>query len=151
MGALTPAEFAVLLDRAGITESKPLYAVMVATFEATSGARGLTPEGEKNLVARVAGAVRAGAEQAGAQAYRQGRMRTLAVQIGVGVAVLAGGWALGYWQRGEVRVEAIAGASFVAQLVTLNDPAALRTYCMAHAYQQAGGTACQLPPVWVGR
>lgn len=151
MGALTPAEYAVLLDRAGITPDKPLHAVMTAAFEQSQGARALTPEAEKNLVARVVAAVRSGAEQAGAQAYRQWRLRTWAILAAAGVVVGVGGIAAGRMMSQDSRSAAAAGASFVAQVAALNDAEAMRAYCVAHAYQQEGGTACQLPPVWIRR
>jgi hypothetical protein len=58
----SPADrFREQLRAAGITPEKPLHAVLVTTFETAlaaqqavgSGARGLTPEGERELIRRV--------------------------------------------------------------------------------------------------
>ena len=63
---------------------------------------------------------------------------------------LAGaGYAAGQWDSSRVVGTALEGASFMAQLAGLNDPRLLREYCLSHTKAQAGGTACELPPVWV--
>jgi hypothetical protein len=69
----------------------------------------------------------------------------------LGLALAGAGYAAGQWDRSRIVGTALEGASFMAQLAELNDPRILREYCLAHAKAQPGGTACELPPVWVRR
>ena len=56
-----------------------------------------------------------------------------------------------YWGASAARVQALAGAAFLAQVAELNDPAALRRHCESNAYQQGSALACALPPIWIKR
>lgn len=157
MAALDPPETAFLasLANAGITEAKPLHAVLLAVWqaaqaarEASSGARGLTKDGEAALIRRVAEAAAAATEAEAARIVRRQGLRLALAMAGCGLALLAGG----YWYGSTYsRASAIEGAAFLAQIAELNDAGALRRFCLAHAYPQGGGTACALPSVWVTR
>ncbi|MDB5848234.1 MAG: hypothetical protein JWP29_1986 [Rhodoferax sp.] len=134
MAALTTDEFRDTMAAAGITPGKPLYAVMVALHEMADGARGLTPDGERALIARVTGAIMTGAEAVGASAYRHSRTRLLVALVAAfGLAMAAGG-GLAYLMIPGSQAEVMVGA-----------------YCLSHAFDQAGGLVCQLPPVWLRR
>ena len=65
------------------------------------------------------------------------------------VAAARAGFLGGRWAASS-GAEVLTGASFIAQVVSVNNPEDLRRYCYAHAVvQPGGGTICQLPPVWV--
>jgi hypothetical protein len=134
----------------------PLRAALLATFEAASaareaagGARGLTPDGERDLVRKVTEAAAAGAEREMASLARRIDLRTSAVLALVGLLLLGGGYALGRWE-GEASAAGSGGASFLAAVAELNDVSALRRQCERTGYDQAGRKACVLPPVWIG-
>ena len=142
-------------DRAGMRPDSPLRAALLATFEAAGaareaagGARGLTPEGERDLVRRVAEAAAAGAEREMASLARPIELRSSALLALAALVLLGGGYALGRWD-GTARAAGSAGASFLASVAELNDTAALRQHCERTAYDHGGGRACSLPPVWV--
>ncbi|MBX9702202.1 MAG: hypothetical protein K2X74_22390 [Acetobacteraceae bacterium] len=133
----------------------PLRAALLATFEAAAaareaagGARGLTPDGERELVRRVAEAAAAGAEREVASLARRLDLRTSALLALAASLLLGGGYVFGRWD-GTARATAGTGASFLASVAELNDPAALRRHCERTAYDHGGGRACTLPPVWV--
>lgn len=133
----------------------PLRAALLATFEAAAaareaagGARGLTPDGERELVRRVAEAAAAGAEREMASLARRLDLRTSALLALAALLLLGGGYVFGRWD-GTARAAAGTGASFLASMAELNDPAALRRHCERTAYDHGGGRACTLPPVWV--
>jgi hypothetical protein len=134
----------------------PLRAALLATFEAAfaareaaGGARGLTPEGERDLVKKVTEAAAAGAEREMASLARRIDLRTSAVLGLAALLLLGGGFAVGRWD-GTARATGSAGASFLASVAELNDVAALRRHCEQTGYEQAGRKACVLPPVWIG-
>ena len=133
----------------------PLRAALLATFEAASaareaagGARGLTPDGERDLVRKVTEAAAAGAEREMASLARRIDLRTTALLALAGLLMLGGGYALGRWDR-AARSADFSGASFFAAVAELNDVGALRRHCERTGYEQAGRRACDLPPVWV--
>jgi hypothetical protein len=133
----------------------PLRAALLATFEAASaareaagGARGLTPDGERDLVRKVTEAAAAGAEREMASLARRIDLRTSALLGFAAVLLLGGGYAVGRWD-GTARAAGPAGASFLVSMAELNDAAALRRHCERTAYDHAGGRACTLPPVWI--
>ncbi|TCZ54606.1 hypothetical protein [Roseicella aquatilis] len=143
-------------DRAGMRADSPLRAALLATTEAATaareaagGARGLTPEAERELVRRVAEAAAAGAEREVARLSRRVELRTGLGLAAAGLLLLGGGYALGRWDA-AARAEAPRGAGFLAEVAELNDLAALRRHCERNAYDHAGRRACALPPVWIG-
>lgn len=142
-------------ERAGMRADSPLRAALLATFQAASaaqeaagGARGLTPDGEAELVRRVTEAAAAGAEREVASLARRIDFRTSALLGFAALLLLGGGYAVGRWE-GTARVAGSAGASFLASVAELNDAATLRRHCERTAYDQSGGRACTLPPVWI--
>jgi hypothetical protein len=146
-------------DRAGMRLDSPLRAALLTATEAaetarvaTTGARGLTPEGEQDLIRRVAEAAAIGAEREMLRLARRVELRTALMLAVSGLALLGGGYALGRWDgagSGAARAEGLQGAAFVAQVAELNDLAALRRHCERHAYREQGRLACNLPPVWI--
>ncbi len=142
-------------ERAGMRPDSPLRAALLATFEAAAaareaagGARGLTPDGERELVRRVAEAAAAGAERGVGRLSRRIELRTGLALALAGAALFAGGYALGR-RDGGGRMEGPASAAFVAGIAELNDVGALRRHCERTGYEQTGRRACDLPPVWI--
>ena len=138
-----------MLREAGIDETKPLYAVLMTTMEAVSaareavkgGARGLTPEGERDLIHRVVETVGVHTEHhVDRLAWRIGFWNTAKLAL-AGVMLCVAGYGVGRVQNGWPS----------APVIDLGDQAALRSYCLKHAMAQTGGTACELPMVWVRR
>jgi hypothetical protein len=83
-------------------------------------------------------------------------IRRLDLQMGVRMAVgmlllLGSGYSLGQANADPARVASIESAAFMAQLAEINDFRTIRDYCMKNATPQNGGTACQLPMVWLKR
>jgi hypothetical protein len=113
-----------------------------------NGARGLTPEGEVELVRKVCETV---TESTYAEAGRIARRIAggLALKAGaVGVALLVVGLVVGRLTAPDAQARAMESAGFFAQVAETNDPRALRDYCQKHRVEQAGGVACELM-VWV--
>jgi hypothetical protein len=145
-------------DRAGMRPDSPLRAALlttteaaVAAREAAGGARGLTPEAERDLIRRVVEAAAAGAEREVARLSHRVELRTGAALAVAALFLLGGGYAVGRWDATEgPRIEALRGVAFLTGVAELNDIGALRLYCERNAYQQGGRLACDLPPVWVG-
>lgn len=91
--------FHTMLQRAGVTTDKPLYAVLVTVLSAAEkaqatvlGARGLSPEGERDLVRRITTTVQK-------EHYKLSRSlswrNTVALAFGIALtfgAGLGGGW-----------------------------------------------------------
>src|SRR4051812_44959692 len=93
------------LRKAGITPEKPLHAVLVTTFQTAlaaqesvkGGARGLTPEGERELIRRVTDAAAEGTEREAERIVRRFDLG-LAVKVAIALAVFAlAGAAGGDW------------------------------------------------------
>lgn len=142
-------------ERAGMRADSPLRAALLATFQAASaareaagGARGLTPDGEAALVRRVSEAAAVGAEREMASLSRRIDLRTSTLLALAALLLLGVGYAIGRWE-GTARAAGSAGASFLASVAELNDAVALRRHCERTAYDQSGGRACTLPPVWI--
>lgn len=153
--APTPEDVRGWCERAGMRPDSPLRAALLATFEAAAaareaagGARGLTPDGERDLVRRVAEAAAAGAEREFLRLSRRAELRTGLVLALAGILLLASGYAIG--RRAELdRAEGPLGAAFIAGIAELNDVAALRRHCERTGYEEGGRRACDLPPVWI--
>ena len=104
----SPADrFREQLRKAGITESKPLFAILMTVHEAAlsaqqavgSGARGLTPEGERELIRRVTDAAAETTEREAEWIVRRFDLG-LAVKVAMALAFFAlaggtGGFGLG--------------------------------------------------------
>ena len=151
----TPEDVRAWCERAGMRADSPLRAALLATFEAAAaareaagGARGLTPDGERDLVRRVTEAAAAGAEREMASLARRIDLRTSAFLALVALLLLGGGYSLGRWEA-RVRVARSTNATFLTSVAELNDAAVLRRHCEQTAYDHGGGRACTLPPVWV--
>ena len=150
---MTPQEFKATLAKAGIAPDKPLFAVLFATFEAaetardtvTDGARGLTSDGEQALIERVSREAAEAAESTVRGMVRGFNLRTAGLLACTGL-LLAGG---GYWMGQQQGAQALESAAFLAHLVEMNDLRTMRQHCERTQRQQAGGTACDLPPVWI--
>jgi len=156
---MTPREFRDTLKAAGIEESKPLYPVLMTVWEAAEtahaavadGARGLTAEGERALIDKVGGEVAAVAEREVERLVGRLYLRR-ALQFAVlGLIVLGAGYGVGRWDGERQGAAAIEGASFVAQILSLNDARLLAQRCRETQRPTQGGMACELPLVWVKR
>jgi len=160
------------LRRAGIGDDKPLHGVLVAVHEAAEcaretakGARGLTPEGEAELVRRIGAEA---AREAARGAERQARR--LVLRLGAGLALLAalalvavglGGAWVGYG-IGRAQTEATERALAVAfqdgtesaetwlRLMRHNDIRAALAKCRDRGAVRVvtGRTACSVP-LWL--
>jgi hypothetical protein len=155
--------------KAGVVPDKPLYAALATCMEtaligyeiAKGGARGLTPEGEKALVERVAktadGAMREYARRQGVALQRLTACLVggaVALSLGVGVGV-------GYW-RGRASVVDVAGQVEAAALIhgaagaevwlgwmRSNDPVrALETCSGGNVWVVGGRKACAVS-LWI--
>lgn len=154
---------------AGIVDDKPLYQVMMTLFVASetalstvrAGARGLTPEGEANLVKRISRQADASMRDAITKHRLRLERRTSLVAGGVVAACLVLSGAGGYWSgwsggRNSVDVlEHQVAAAFRAgpdaagvwlQLMTNNDPRRALSNCSGWA--DGGRRAC-LVPMWL--
>ena len=156
---MTPEAFRDALTRSGITPEKPLYPVLLTVWEAaetaraaaTEGARGLTAEGERALIDKVGGEVAAVAEREVERLVGRLDLRR-ALQLAVlGLVVLGAGYGVGRWDGERQGAAAIEGASFVAQILSLNDARLLAQRCRETQRATQGGMACELPWVWVKR
>jgi hypothetical protein len=156
------------LRKAGITPDKPLHAALLTAYETAltaqdavkGGARGLTPEGERELIRRVA---EAAAESTEREAERIVRRFDLGMALKVAVALaffaLAGG-AGGYWlgMRGGQVTERRIAAAFAdgagtarrwADLMENNDLDAALARCTGNQVTvTAGRRACSVP-LWL--
>lgn len=156
---MTPQEFRAVLAKAGITENKPLFPILVTIHEAaetalatvTDKARGLTPEGERALIDKVGGEVATVAEREVERLVGRADLRRALQFAAAGLVLLSAGYGAGRWDGQRQGAAALEGAAFLAQLAEMNDVRALRVHCQRTGYAQARGTACQLPPVWIAR
>ena len=139
--------FKALCIQAGITEQKPLHAVMLILFQTATmaqeavkgGARGLSEQGEQELIFRVA---ENAASVTGQEVERLSRCvgwRNSFLMALAGLLLVAAGYLWGSWNR----------SGFLAQIEALNDTATIERICREHIFQRDGRTACNLPPVWI--
>ena len=165
----TPIErYRETLRRAGIAPDKPLHAVLVTTFETAltaqesvhGGARGLTPEGERELIRRVTEAATGSTEREVERIVHRFDL-ALAVKIAVALACFALSGAVGgYWlgvkevQVTERRLAAAfadgtATAKRWADLMENNDLDAALARCTGNQITvNAGRRACSVP-LWL--
>jgi hypothetical protein len=165
----TPIErYRETLRTAGITPDKPLHAVLVTTFETVlsaqesvhGGARGLTPEGERELIRRVTEAAAGSTEREVERIVHRFDL-ALAVKGAVALACFAlGGAAGGYWlgikevQVTERRLAAAfsdgAGtAKRWADLMENNDLDAALARCTGDKVVVAAGRRACSVPLWL--
>jgi hypothetical protein len=146
-------------DQAGMEKDSPLRLALLTVMETAEtaqeavkgGARGLTPEGETELIRRVTDAV---AETTEREAERVVRRFDLAMglRLATGMLLLLGsGYFLGQVNAEPARAASIESAAFMAQLAEMNDFRSIRNHCIKHTVLQNGGTACELPMVWLKR
>ena len=157
-----------LCDRAGMRKDLPLRQILLASMEQVDaaretaeaardavkdGARGLTREGEAELVLRIQETVeRQVADTIDLNATRIAKRIAggLALKAGAaGIALMVGGLVVGRLTAPDAEARTLEGASFMAQLAEMNDPRALRDHCLKHRVEQKVGAACELPLVWV--
>lgn len=158
-GTMTPEAFRDALVRSGITSEKPLYPVLLTVWEAaetahmaaTDGARGLTAEGERALIDKVGSEVAVVAEREVERLIGRFDRRRALQSAALGLVLLGVGYGVGRWDGGRQGAAAIEGASFVAQILSLNDPRLLAQRCRETQRTTQGGMACELPSVWVKR
>src|SRR4051794_19675634 len=143
----------------GMEGDHPLRLALIIAVEAAEtaretcqGARGLTREGEAELVLRIQETVeRQVADTIDLNATRIAKRIAggLALKAGAAaVALLVVGLVVGRLTAPDAEARSLEGAGFMAQIAELNDPKSLRDYCLAHKVEQKGATACPLM-VWV--
>src|SRR5690348_959062 len=157
-----------LCDKLGMRKDLPLRQILLTAMETAetaretaeaareavqNGARGLTREGEAELVLRIQETVERQVDDridlnAGRIAKRIAG--GLALKAGaVGLALLLGGFAAGRLTAPDAEARALESSAFAAQLAEMNNMQVLRDHCLKHRVEQKGGTACELPLVWV--
>jgi hypothetical protein len=164
-----PADhFRELLRQAGITEDKPLFAILTTLHNTAltaqeavqGGARGLSPDGERELIRRVTDAAAESTEREAERIVRRfdlGMVLTAAVAL---VLFTMTGAAGGYWygrqavQATEHRIAAAFAdgpgtAKQWAELMENNDLKAALARCTGHqVVVTAGRRACYVP-LWL--
>lgn len=144
-------------DQAGMEKDSPLRLALITVMETAEtaqeavkgGARGLTPEGETELIRRVTDAVAETTEREAERVIRRFDLQ-MGLRMAAGMLLLIGsGYFLGQANADPARAASIESAAFMAQLAELNDFRAIREHCLKHTVQQNGGTACELPLVWI--
>src|SRR4051812_4579078 len=92
-----------------------------ASLAVKDGARGLTPQGEADLIRRVTQAVTEGTEREAERIVRRFDFRMGMLIASIGLALLGGGYYWGRSERDPARAAAIESAAFMAQLAEMND------------------------------
>jgi hypothetical protein len=144
---------------AGMEEGSPLRLALVTVMETAEtaseavrgGGRGLTPEGEAELIHRVAQAATVATQREAARIVRRSDFTTAAMLAMAGLLLAGAGYGVGRWDGMRQGAAAVEGATFLAQVAALNDARALADRCRRTQRQEKGGIACDLPPVWVRR
>ena len=145
--------------KAGMEEDSPLRLALVTVMETAEqareavrgGARGLTPEGEADLIQRVAQAAAVATQREAARIVRRSGVTTAAMLAVAGLLLAGAGYGVGRWDGARQGAAAIEGAAFLAQVAALNDARAMADTCRRTQRREKGGIACDLPPVWVRR
>lgn len=144
-------------DQAGMEKDSPLRLALLTVMETAEttqeavkgGARGLTPEGEAELIRRVTDAVAETTEREAERVIRRFDLQ-MGLRMAVGMLLLLGsGYSLGQANADPARAASIESAAFMAQLAEMNDFRTIRDHCLKHTVPQNGGTACDLPMVWL--
>ena len=115
---------------------------MMAREAVKGGARGLSPEGERELIHMVAENAVGVTGQAVERLIRKATFRNSLSMALAALAILAAGFLWGDWN-------APGRGGFLGSVETANDVGFMQKYCEAHTFQRDGKTACQLPPVWI--
>jgi hypothetical protein len=145
--------------KAGMEEDSPLRLALVTVMETAEtaseavrgGARGLTPEGEADLIQRVSQAAAVATQREAARIVRRSGVTTAAMLAVAGLLLAGAGYGVGRWDGARQGAAAVEGAAFLAQVAALNDARAMADKCRRTQRQEKGGVACDLPPVWVRR
>lgn len=145
--------------RAGMEEDSPLRLALLTVMEAAEtageaargGARGLTPEGEAELVRRVAEAAGLATRREAARIVRRSGFATGALLAAAGLLLAGAGYGVGRWDGARQGAAAVEGAAFLAQVAALNDARAMAEECRRTRRREKQGIACDLPPVWIDR
>lgn len=145
--------------RAGMEKDSPLRLALITAVEAAEaageavrgGARGLTPEGEAELIRRVSREVTIATWREASRIASGIGLATAAMLAVAGLLLAGAGYAVGRWDGMRQGAAAVEGAAFLAQVAALNDARALADGCRRTERQEKGGIACDLPPVWVRR
>lgn len=159
-------------EAAGITDDKALYQVMLTLYVASetalatvkSGARGLTPEGEADLIKRISRQADASLRDAVTKHRLRLERKTSLIAGGVVAACLVLGVGGGYWYgwsggRNSVQViERQVATAFQAgpdaagvwlRLMQHNDPRQALEHCTGSAvWSDSGRQACSIP-LWI--
>ena len=157
---------------AGIGDDKPLFLVLETLFDTATaakdavqdGARGLTQEGEADLVKRIARQADASMRDAVTKHRLRLQWQSSLIAGGIVAACLALGGCSGYWygwSSGRHSVEAMEnqiGTAFAAgpdaagvwlQLMRNNDPRQALNHCSGAAvWSDNGRQACSVP-LWI--
>lgn len=149
MAALAQAEFKERLAASGIAPDEPLHGVLMTVFETAAetreivgtGARGLSPAGEKELIARVAESSAEAAQHEVERLARRIGWKNASLMALAGLALLGGGYVWG----GHRQVE----TGFLGQLTADNDVRSIERYCRAHIVRRSERIACDLGTVWL--
>ena len=144
---------------AGMEEDSPLRLALLTVMETAEtaseavrgGARGLTSEGEADLIQRVAQAAVVATQREAARIVRRSGFATAAMLAVAGLLLAGAGYGVGRWDGARQGAAAVEGAAFLAQVAALNDARAMADKCRRTQRQEKGGVACDLPPVWVRR
>ena len=145
--------------KAGMEDDSPLRLALLTVMESaetareavSGGARGLTPEGEAELIRRVTRAAAATTEREAARFVSRFDFAMGMKLAAAGLLLLGCGYGIGRWDGARQGAHAMEGAAFLGTLAELNDLRTLRQECQRTARRQSGGIACDLPPVWVRR
>ena len=145
--------------KAGMEEDSPLRLALVTVMETAEtaseavrgGARGLTPEGEADLIQRVSQAAAVATQREAARIVRRSGITTATMLAMAGLLLAGAGYGVGRWDGARQGAAAVEGAAFLAQVAALNDARAMADMCRRTQRQEKGGIACDLPPVWVRR
>lgn len=144
---------------AGMEEGSPLRLALITVMETAETAseavrgraRGLTPEGEAELIQRVAQAATVATQREATWILRRSGFTTAAMLAAAGLLLAGAGYGVGRWDGARQGAAAVEGAAFLAQVAALNDARAMADKCRRTQRQENGGVACDLPPVWVRR
>ena len=140
------------MRQAGITSDKPLHAILLAVHGAalearevvTTGARGLSEKGERDLIQRVAGLCSQAADRAMARQSRLAAWRSGALVAAGMLLALAGGYWLGLSR--PVATDLGPLPREVAEALRMNDLSSAWRACIAQPPQ--GGRPWCYMPLW---
>ena len=143
-------QFKDRLKAAGIAPDKPLHGVLLTVYETAleakaavgTGARGLSEQGERELIYRLSENALSVTSREVERFARRISFRNSFLFGLAGLLLLAGGFVWGHWN-------APGRSGFLADIASGNELAPIESYCRAHIFRRDGKAACQLPNVWV--